>query len=183
MKTVMALLTLLTVLFFWLSLPPHPQQPSRGQIFYASWQLKSQSLPTHLPMPVQGIRPRQLRDTWGAARSGGRQHEGIDIFAPKGTPVLAATQGMVLSVGENALGGASVWVLGPAATRHYYTHLSGYGRYRSGDWVHVGDVLGYVGNTGNAKHTPPHLHYGIYEAHHGATNPYPYLRYTPAHKD
>jgi murein DD-endopeptidase MepM/ murein hydrolase activator NlpD len=72
-----------------------------------------------------------------------------------------------------------VWVIGPDLSRHYYAHLDTYAQQIDvGDWVEQGTVLGYVGNTGNAKNTPPHLHYGIYLTGQGAVNPYPYLRST-----
>jgi murein DD-endopeptidase MepM/ murein hydrolase activator NlpD len=130
--------------------------------------------PTVLPVPVAGVTPSRLADTWGGARSEGRKHEGIDIFASRGTPVLAATEGIVMRVGTNRLGGQVVWVLGPGGQRHYYAHLDSYGDVRAGMRIDAGKVLGYVGNTGNAASTPPHLHYGIYTAG-GAVDPYPFL--------
>ena len=130
--------------------------------------------PSVLPVPVAGVKPRDLRDTWGGPRSEGRHHEGIDIFAARGTPVVSSTEGVVLRVGTNRLGGQVVWVLGPGGQRHYYAHLDRYGDVRAGTRVAPGTVLGYVGNTGNAARTPSHLHYGIYLPG-GATNPYPLL--------
>ncbi|MGX4642617.1 M23 family metallopeptidase [Massilia sp. SYSU DXS3249] len=128
-----------------------------------------------VPVPVRGVPPRALRDTWGGARGGGRKHEGIDIFAKRGTAVTSATEGIVLRVGTNRLGGQVVWVLGPGGQRHYYAHLDRYADVSAGQRVRAGTILGYVGTTGNAAGTPPHLHYGIYEAG-GAINPYPLLR-------
>ena len=128
--------------------------------------------PTALPNPLPG---RALVDTWGGARSGGRKHEGIDIFAPRDTPVHATTGGVVVNVGPNTLGGRTVMILGPGGQRHYYAHLNRYPDLSAGDWVEAGDVVGYVGDSGNARGTPPHLHYGIYAAG-GAINPYPLLR-------
>jgi murein DD-endopeptidase MepM/ murein hydrolase activator NlpD len=136
--------------------------------------------PTALPVPVAGVKRAQLADTWGGARSGGRRHEGIDIFAKRGTPVLSSTEGIVLRVGTNRLGGQVVWVLGPGGQRHYYAHLDRYGDVRAGMRVRPGSILGYVGNTGNAATTPPHLHYGIYTAG-GAINPYSLLQAGSAH--
>jgi murein DD-endopeptidase MepM/ murein hydrolase activator NlpD len=130
--------------------------------------------PTSLPVPVQGIGPSDLADTWGGARSEGRRHEGIDIFAPRGTPVIASTHGVVVRKGLNRLGGQVVGVVGPAGWYHYYAHLDAWSTVGIGDWVEVGTVLGYVGDTGNAKGTPTHLHYGIY-VQGSATNPYPLL--------
>ena len=131
--------------------------------------------PDMLPVPVEGVRPRALCDTWGGARSEGRRHEGIDIFARRGTPVLSSTEGIVTQVGTNRLGGLVVWVMGPGGQRHYYAPLDRYADVEAGMRIQAGRVLGYVGNTGNAKGTPPHLHYGVYEMG-GAINPYPLLR-------
>lgn len=136
--------------------------------------LWTQVLEAPLLVPVQGIRPTALVDTWGASRSQGRTHEGIDIFARCGQAVVSATEGIVMGVGENRLGGMTVRVLGPEGSMHYYAHLSRYGAFRTGDHVLPGSILGYVGNTGNASNTPCHLHYGIYLGG-GARNPYPYL--------
>ncbi|MDY0975582.1 M23 family metallopeptidase [Massilia sp. CFBP9012] len=135
--------------------------------------------PQALPVPVEGVRQRALRDTWGGARSEGRKHEGIDIFAKRGTPVVSSTEGIVSQVGTNRLGGLVVWVLGPGGQRHYYAHLDGYSDVEPGMRIEAGRVLGFVGDTGNAKGTPPHLHYGIYDTG-GAINPYPLLKADPA---
>jgi peptidoglycan LD-endopeptidase LytH len=130
--------------------------------------------PASLPVPVQGIEPAQLADTWGAARGEGRTHEGIDIFALRGTPVIASTHGVVVRKGLNRLGGQVVGVVGPAGWYHYYAHLDAWSTVGIGDWVEVGTVLGYVGDSGNAKGTPTHLHYGVYVGGE-ARNPYPLL--------
>ncbi|HKO57234.1 MAG TPA: M23 family metallopeptidase [Thermoanaerobaculia bacterium] len=132
--------------------------------------------PRHLPVPVDGVRPRGLIDSWGSIRSGGRHHQGIDIFAPRNTPIRSTTSGIVVTVGVNRLGGRIVRILGPGPMWHYYAHLERYGGLRPGDEVQPGDVVGYVGDSGNARGTPPHLHYGIYRFEGGAVNPYPFLR-------
>jgi murein DD-endopeptidase MepM/ murein hydrolase activator NlpD len=137
-------------------------------------QLYREPPPASLPVPVQGIEPSQLADTWGAARSEGRRHEGIDIFALRGTPVVASTHGVVVRKGLNRLGGRVVGVIGPAGWYHYYAHLDAWSVIGLGDWVEPGTVLGYVGDSGNAKGTPTHLHYGVY-VQGEATNPYPLL--------
>lgn len=137
--------------------------------------LASLPTPQSVPVPVRGVAPRALADTWGGARGGGRRHEGIDIFAKRGTAVTSATEGIVMRVGGNRLGGQVVWVLGPGGQRHYYAHLDRYADVAPGQRVRPGTILGYVGTTGNAAGTPPHLHYGIY-ASGGAINPYPLLR-------
>jgi murein DD-endopeptidase MepM/ murein hydrolase activator NlpD len=102
----------------------------------------------------------------------------VDIFAPRGTPVLAAAGGVVTSVGTNGLGGNVVWIARPMrGERHYYAHLDRQA-VSAGTFVNEGDVIGYVGNTGNARGTAPHLHFGIY-ASGGAVDPLPYIADTP----
>jgi peptidoglycan LD-endopeptidase LytH len=124
-----------------------------------------------LPSPLASSKRTRLVNSWGNPRSGGRQHQGIDIFASRDTPVLSTTSGVVLRVGTNKLGGQVVWILGPGLERHYYAHLNRFGAFRPGDRVAAGDVIGYAGNTGNARGGPVHLHYGIYRAG-AAQNPY-----------
>jgi len=165
-----ALTAILSLLWFGRSrFPPIATTP-----FYSIY-LTFQEAPQTLPMPVKDVKPSQLADTWNAARSNNRLHQGIDIFARRGTPVLSTTEGIVLRVGTNDLGGKVVWVLGPGGNRHYYAHLDRYADIDAGDRVLAGSVLGFVGNTGNARGTPTHLHYGIY-AGTGAMNPYPFLK-------
>ncbi|MBP2279929.1 murein DD-endopeptidase MepM/ murein hydrolase activator NlpD [Psychrobacter sp. PL19] len=135
--------------------------------------LMQQELPQEnsLPSPL----PEQhLTDTWGGARSEGRSHEGIDIFAPRGTPIKATTAGIVSKVGDDRLGGRVVVIVGPGGAGHYYAHLEDFADISPKDWVDAGDIIGYVGNSGNAKGTPPHVHYGIY-INGRAVNPYPLL--------
>lgn len=136
--------------------------------------LAAMPAPATLAMPVANVRPSGLRDTWHASRPPARRHEGIDIFATRGTPVVSATEGIFLRRGESRLGGKVVWVLGPAGHRHYYAHLDDYALVAAGERITAGTVLGYVGNTGNARTTPPHLHYGVYTSS-GPVNPYPLL--------
>jgi peptidoglycan LD-endopeptidase LytH len=131
--------------------------------------------PAALPLPVAGIPARAVRDTWGDPRPGNRRHEGIDLFAPRGTPVVSTTRGIVSSIGENRLGGTVVWILGPGGDLHYYAHLDRVADIAPRQRLEPGSVIGYVGNTGNAANTPPHLHYGIYRRPSGAINPYPLL--------
>lgn len=128
-----------------------------------------------LVMPVQGASVKSVVDTWGAPRSGGRKHEGQDIFASRGTPVYSASNGVVIHIGENALGGKTIFVMGAGGRRYYYAHLDSYASgLRVGDSVTTNSVLGYVGTTGNAEDTPPHLHFGVYTSS-GAINPLPML--------
>jgi murein DD-endopeptidase MepM/ murein hydrolase activator NlpD len=141
--------------------------------------LQHMPLKTRLPVPVQGVKRQHLQDTWGASRSRGRLHEGIDILAPRGSKVYSATEGLIADLRNNNLGGKVVWILGPGGSWHYYAHLDRHKRgLKVGDYVKKGDLIGYVGNSGNARHTAPHLHYGLYlnGKGRGAVNPYPYLR-------
>lgn len=139
-------------------------------------ELIADDAPQSLPIPVIGVSGRGVSDSFGAPRPGDRTHQGIDIFAPRGSAVISTTRGIVSRVGENSLGGTVVWVLGPAGDRHYYAHLDSAADIRSGQRIVAGDVLGTVGTTGNARGTPPHLHYGIYRNRIGAINPFPLLR-------
>lgn len=153
-----------------------------GQVTLPSAQvekLNKMRLANSLPIPVHHVKARQLSDTWGASRSAGRSHEGIDIMAPRGTKVISSTEGLVTDLRNNNLGGKVVWIRGPANSWHYYAHLDAHKRgLKVGDYVKKGDIIGYVGNSGNARYTAPHLHYGLYlqGKGRGATNPYPYLR-------
>ncbi|WP_441374461.1 M23 family metallopeptidase [Acinetobacter lwoffii] len=172
---------LLSIGFLLTACQPPPSGEAVGwKTPYLYWQLQRAQLEAPLQIPVEGVRVGQINDTWGAARSAGRKHEGTDIFAKRGTPVFSATQGIVRRIGTNNLGGKIIWVTGPSMSQHYYAHLDGYAEHiQEGDWVEAGEVIAYVGNTGNAKNTPPHLHYGIYLGGQGATNPYPYLVPSP----
>ena len=128
-----------------------------------------------IEMPLLHIRVRQIANTWHAARDGRRKHEGQDIFAPKGTPVYSATDGMVIRVGDAGIGGNAVSVLGRGGRVYYYAHLSAFAPGLAvGQLVTPDTLLGRVGNTGNARTTPPHLHFGVYTLE-GAINPLPLL--------
>ena len=126
--------------------------------------------------PVQGMTPRAVQSSFGASRDEGRRsHEGVDIFAKRGTPVLAASDGWVAGSTTNGLGGNVVWVWSPLRqVRAYYAHLDRHA-VSPGERVRVGDVLGYVGTTGNARGGPPHLHFGIYATGKGSVDPLPYI--------
>jgi murein DD-endopeptidase MepM/ murein hydrolase activator NlpD len=136
---------------------------------------------TPLHMPVVGVIARQLNDSWGDPRDGGdRHHKGIDIFARRGTPVVAVTDGIISYIGDQPKGGHCLWLTTESGTSFYYAHLDRWapGIYE-GMEVESGDLLGFVGNTGNALTTPPHLHFGINQSDE-MVNPYPILtRATP----
>ena len=136
--------------------------------------------PLEMEMPVKGVAAGNLVSTFGAPRSGGRQHRGADIFAAKGTPVLSATRGVCQRIGWDSLGGKVVWVVGEGPALYYYAHLDDWAvDLEEGEAVEAGQVLGYVGNTGNAGTTPAHLHFGIYKLrwlHPSAVDPVPLLK-------
>jgi murein DD-endopeptidase MepM/ murein hydrolase activator NlpD len=130
---------------------------------------------TALVMPVEGILPEQIADTWGAARVGGRTHEGTDIFGYEGMPIFSATEGYVYRIGENNLGGNYIFIFARGSVRYYYAHLYAVNPVLAlGDKVSTTTFLGWMGNTGNASSTPHHLHFGMY-TRSGVKNPYPYL--------
>src|SRR5688500_7070788 len=140
------------------------------------WELSRMPPPSSLAMPVHGVTASRIADTFGAPRGRDRSHAGVDIFAARGTPVRSTTLGVVVAVREGGLGGRQVWVVGPARQRHYYAHLDDWAPGLDvGDVILAGDALGVVGDTGNARGTPPHLRYGVYGAN-GAIDPLPLLR-------
>ena len=112
-------------------------------------------------------------DTWGAARSGGRRHEGVDMIAPRGLPLYAVVNGVV-TFKQNNLGGNAVSLVGDNGNRYYYAHLDRYEG--SSRRVFQGEVIGYVGDTGNARFSTPHLHFEVHPGGGLAVNPYPTVR-------
>lgn len=116
-----------------------------------------------LLVPVEGISRGQLRDTYNQSRSEGRTHHAIDIHAPRGTPVVAVADGTVLKLHNGARGGIAVYLLdADGRTRYYYAHLDGYAEgLREGQRVERGEIIGFVGDTGNASPGDYHLHFSI----------------------
>ena len=127
--------------------------------------------------PVQGATNRSIGSFWGDPRDGGkRSHKGVDIFADRGTPVLAVADGFVRYTGERGLGGKQVWLREDLFNHSiYYAHLDSI-LDRPQKRVKRGDTLGFVGNTGNARYTPPHLHFGIYQRRRGPTDPLAFIQ-------
>ena len=119
--------------------------------------------------PVQG--GATFTNDWGFPRSGGRRHQGNDLFAARGTPVVASVSGNYRR-SQNGLGGISYYLQGDDGNTYYGTHMSGYGPVGPGR-VPQGAVLGFVGNSGNARGTSPHLHFEIRPGGGGPVNPYP----------
>ena len=138
-----------------------------------------------LVVPVSGVRPEQLTDTYTAARSGGRRHDAIDIMAPLGTPVVAAAAGTVEKLFNSVRGGKTIYLRSPdRQTTYYYAHLDRYApTIAEGRTVRQGEVLGAVGFSGDANPAAPHLHFEVQPTtpdagwwqHQGSLNPYPLL--------
>lgn len=130
-----------------------------------------------LGFPVSGNKAR-TGSFWGDDRDGGkRRHEGIDIFAPKLTPAVAAADGYITGANEEGLGGKTVWLRVTGKNYSlYYAHLDKQ-LVSAGQFVKKGDVVGLVGNTGNAKSTPSHLHFGVY-TYGGPVDPFPFVNNT-----
>ena len=114
---------------------------------------------------------------WGAPRaSTGRGHEGTDVFAEEGTPIVAVADGVLDRVGWNSIGGYRFWLFDQYGNSFYHAHLSAYSPLaRDGARVKRGDVIGFVGHTGDAQGTPPHLHFEVHPGNGGPTNPFPLL--------
>lgn len=134
--------------------------------------------------PVDGVSGDEYDDTWGAARSGGRTHEGVDILADEGTPVRAIASGTVVDDFTSDLGGVVVRVEGDDGRYYYYAHLQegSVDHLTSGQRVDAGEVIGGVGDTGNAPEGVHHLHLGIYEDD-VAVNPYPMIVDLPTYEE
>ncbi len=137
-----------------------------------------------LLIPVRGIGAAQLSDTYLQARSDGRVHEAIDIPSPKGTPVVAVDNGRIIKLFDSKPGGLTLYQFDPTDTyAYYYAHLDGYAPgIVEGKQIQRGELLGYVGSTGNASPDAPHLHFAMFalgpEKHWWqgkAINPYPLL--------
>ena len=140
-----------------------------------------------LLLPVQGVSAAQLQDTFTDARSNGRVHDAIDIMAPAGTPVLAVADGTVEKLFDSKLGGTTLYQFNPQRTlAYYYAHLQGYAPgIAEKQALKRGQLIGYVGATGNASPDAPHLHFAVFELgpeqqwwKGTAVNPYPLLRGT-----
>ena len=116
-----------------------------------------------LMVPIEGGEPSQLTDTFHEGRSGGRIHMATDIMAMRGTPVLAAASGRIIKLANGGAGGITIYIADASGRYvHYYAHLMGYApNMIEGLAVREGDVIGFVGTTGNAPPNAPHLHYQV----------------------
>ena len=125
-----------------------------------------------LVCPVDGA--VSFTDTWGAPRSGGRTHQGVDMLASRGTHVVAIESGKIKRLGNGGLGGITVWLTGKSGDLYYYAHLDGWvDGLKAGQSVTAGELIGYVGNTGNARYTVTHLHFEYHPGGGHAVNPTP----------
>lgn len=169
---------LLAVLTFTLTVVGFDRIANKFALFVRVARLYTQDPPQKIVMPLE-VSKNQIANTWQAPRGANRRHEGQDIFAPRGTPAYSATQGYIYNIGQNRLGGQTVSVIGAGGRVYYYAHFDSYAPgIAEGDYVTPQTVLGYVGTTGNAQGTPPHLHFGVYTPT-GAINPLPLLSDRP----
>jgi len=139
--------------------------------------VEAEQLIDDLAFPVS--RGYSFVDTFLAPRSAGtpdvHRHQGIDIFAPQDTPLVAVERGIVVRVGEVRLGGFRVWLIGESGAQYYYAHMSAHADITEGQFVETGTVLGYVGTSGNARGTSPHVHFQFHPDGGSAVNAFPLL--------
>jgi murein DD-endopeptidase MepM/ murein hydrolase activator NlpD len=163
---------------------PSPVPPSHSSpppvVSPAPTGVKPQLTANGYVFPVYG--PASFSDDFGAPRADTAWHHGNDVFAPSGAPVLAVADGTLFLVGWNTIGGNRFWLRDVQGNEFYYAHLSAYSPLaQDGAHVHAGDVIGFVGNTGDAEGTPTHLHFEIHpvellwKGYDGVIDPYPYL--------
>jgi murein DD-endopeptidase MepM/ murein hydrolase activator NlpD len=192
-----ALLTAFVTSMFWIwfynFVPSAPPQVARsGQVVTVQPQNappvqvaeQVQVTPSGLALPVIGIKPDQLTDTFDAARSQGRRHDAIDIMSPEGSPVIAASDGTIEKLFNSVRGGTTIYERSPDQKWiYYYAHLSAYAPgLHEGQQVKRGQVIARVGHTGDASAAGPHLHFAVNSMAPGerwwngtAINPYPLL--------
>jgi murein DD-endopeptidase MepM/ murein hydrolase activator NlpD len=120
-------------------------------------------------------RPYSYVDTWGAARSGGRSHQGTDVMAPHGARVFAIVNGVVSRESSSTNGGIQLYLQGDNGIEYFYAHLSGYA-VGAGTRVRAGQLVAYNGQTGNARYTAPHVHFEVHPGGGSPVNPYPYVK-------
>jgi murein DD-endopeptidase MepM/ murein hydrolase activator NlpD len=165
------------------SVKPQPRDPSKvPDAASATLELSQREL----TVPVLGLRREDLRDSYPDRRGGGRIHEALDVMAPRGTPVRAVEDGRIAKLFDSVPGGLTIYQFDPTETYcYYYAHLDRYAPgLEEGDEVTRGEVIGFVGSTGNAADDAPHLHFAIYilplekQWWEGEPiNPYPILRH------
>ncbi|MFN7151174.1 MAG: peptidoglycan DD-metalloendopeptidase family protein, partial [Microthrixaceae bacterium] len=144
-----------------------------------AYQAGAQAYVDGFVFPVAG--EVEFIDSWGYPRMMGTAsahwHQGTDIFATYGTPLIASENGVLDRIGVGSLGGNKLWVRGESGTEYYYAHLAAFAPgIADGQRVRAGELIGYVGDTGNARGTSPHLHFEIHPGGVGPVNPYPLLK-------
>ena len=160
--------------------PPQPQPPTtttRPPTTTTSTPTTTTTRPPDDGYDYQGVcpvdQPNTFVDTWGAPRSGGRTHKGVDLLAARGTPVRAIYEGVLFRVDEGGLGGLYIWLRSPWGDEYYYAHLNEFGRgVVTGKQVSQGDLIGYVGTSGNSPDYIPHLHFEYHPGGGSAVNPH-----------
>ncbi len=155
------------------------EKERRARLAAARRAAAGNGLAADIPTPVNGYYfpvagAHSFTNDWGEPRSGGRSHQGTDVFAAMGAPSVAVTGGMVHTEYNNGNAGHSVHLYGDDGVTYKYFHMSGFAV--SGGRVKAGQVIAYVGDTGNAKGTPPHLHFEVHPGEGGPVNPYPFLQ-------
>jgi murein DD-endopeptidase MepM/ murein hydrolase activator NlpD len=162
--------------------PSVPRPPSADPPSPTAGPLPARPQPGSLLIPLAGVDSSRLLDTFNQGRGDGQAHEAIDIAAPKGTPVVAVDDGRVVKLFNSKRGGLTVYQFDPAEKlAYYYAHLDGYAPgLAEGRELKRGELVGYVGSTGNANPAAPHLHFAIFELgpekrwwQGTAINPYP----------
>ena len=153
----------------------------QATIEYEAFRAGSEVYVSGVRFPIDGPYELPLIDSFGFPRMTGTPdehwHEGIDIFAPRGTPLVAAERGVVTRIGVGRLGGLKLWLVGESGSEWYYAHLDTFAPgLADGRVVEAGDLLGHVGNTGNAVGTPPHLHLQLHPDGGRPVNPFPLLK-------
>lgn len=152
----------------------------QAQIEFEAFSAGSQVFVNGVVFPISGTVSLPLIDSYGFPRAPGTPdahwHEGIDIFAPRGTPLVATESGVVNRVGVARLGGKKLWITGDSGVDWYYAHLEDFAPgLANGQRVEAGDLVGYVGDSGNAVGTPPHLHMELHPNGARPINPFPLL--------
>jgi len=143
---------------------PSPLEAPQAELRPAPLEAPTDLRQRNLVLPVQGIRPEQLQNTFDDSRSGGRVHEALDIMAPRNTPVLAVEDGKIAKLFTSKQGGLTIYQFDPSETyAYYYAHLERYADgLKEGMVLRRGQVVGYVGSSGNANPGGPHLHFAIF---------------------
>jgi murein DD-endopeptidase MepM/ murein hydrolase activator NlpD len=185
MLTAGALSTGVVALLIYLRSPPTPSEPAAHVLDSLDSVVTESPADTRLVIPVEGVSPDRLRDTYTEARGLGRRHDAMDIDAPRGTPVLSVARSVVLKLFQSDRGGTTLYALAPdQRTIYYYAHLDRYAEgIREGQQLESGELIGYVGDTGNAAPGDYHLHFEISTTDDprrywggSPVNPYPMLR-------